>query len=115
MVKNTVHVFPTKEILTLDFDENGSVRELKVELEEEYKMKKGTYYIEMNDLVMSDDMILKRNGVIRDSNLNVIRNDYVKIKVEAKKWGEESKIIQKYVLISDFKVIKADENRLIKV
>lgn len=115
MVRITVHVFPTKEILTLDFDKSGSIRELKIELEEEYKIRKGMYYIEMNDLIMNDDMILKRVGVINDCNLNVIRNDYIKVKIEAKKWGEESKILQKYVLVSDFKVIEADENKLIKV
>lgn len=115
MIKIIIHVFPGNEKLTHVFDGNKSFADLKDDLLERQIIKKGTYYAEMNDNILNDDMILKGNGVKNDSEINIVRNDCIKIKVETRDKEGEIQIISKYFLISDFKVIKTDKNNEVKV
>lgn len=69
----------------------------------------------MNDCVMNDDMIIKNNGVKRGSCINIIKTNYIKIKIEIEDEKGKTKINQYYKLSSDFKVIEANENKIVKV
>lgn len=115
MIGLNIHVFPGDEKLTCYFDENKSFADLKNELIERQIIKKGKYYIEMNDSIMNDHIILRNKGVVNNSNINVVRNDYVKIKLEVIDESGIANIKQCYMPISDFEVIKADENNEVKV
>lgn len=115
LVQFIIRLIPTSQCLLWTFDENKSFGDLKKDLEKKHKVKKGEYYIEMNDHVMKDDMIMKDNGVRNDSNVNVIRNDCIKIKLIVKNWRNESEIIEKRMVVSDFKIIKSNENKEVNV
>lgn len=115
IIKIIICIFPGNEKLFYTFDINKSFGDLTNELQEKQIIYKGKYYIEMNDQIMSDDMVLKDSEVKNDSCINFVRNNYIKIKVKVKDQEDEYRIIQKYVLISDFKVVKANENRMILV
>lgn len=115
MIYLFIHSIPTCEDISYVFDEGKSFGDLKNDLEEKLKIEKDKYYFEMNDHVMNDDMILKDNGVINNSFINAVDNNYIKIKLNIK-YGEDSyREIQNYILISDFKVLETDENKEIKV
>lgn len=115
MIQFIIRLIPTGQSLLWTFDENKSFGDLKKELEKKDKVKKGEYYIEMNDDIMKDDMIMKDNGVRNDSDVNVIRNDCIKIKITLKDWRNESEIVERRVLSSDFKIMKSNENKEVNV
>lgn len=79
------------------------------------KIKEGMYYIERNNRIMNDDMIIKEIVDEDNSDINIIRNDCVKISFERKDDEDEIEKIQTFILLSDFKIIKADQNKEIKV
>lgn len=64
---------------------------------------------------MNDDMILKDNGVINNSEINVIRNACIEVKLEVKKWMHQTEIIQRIIFATDFKIIKSNENKEVDV
>lgn len=114
MIDLFIHVFPDDEYFSYSFDENESFGDLKHELIQKNLIKEDIYYIEVNDNIMNDEMILKDIGVTNDSNINIVNNNYIKIKVEVKDWGGEIQTNYSYMLISDFKIIKSDENKEVK-
>lgn len=115
MIEFTICFIPKNVSLTYYFDGNKNFGDLKNYLEEKYEIQKGSYYLEMNDHVLDDNVTLKGKGVKNDTCIYVISNNCMKIKVKVKDWRSEVKTIQLGVLISDFKIIKADENKEIKV
>lgn len=115
VVQFTVQCFPGEEKLTCNFDINKSFRDLKNELQEKYKMKQGTYYLEMNGHVIDDDVTLKDQKVENNSCINAVRNGYVIIRLEFKDDRNEIQMIQKCILKSDLKVIKPNQNKIAKV
>lgn len=114
-VKVIINVYPSGERFSYYFDDNKSFGDLKNELIEFQKIEEGEYFTEMNNHVKNDDLILKDNDVKKDSYVNIIRNDCVKINLKVKDWNDRIQILQKYVSLSDFKVIKANENKEINV
>lgn len=115
VVNFTIHRFPNDEIFSYYFDNRKSFGHLKIDLEINHKMNEGTYYLEMNDNILKDDMTLKDNGVTNDVTINAVDNDYIKIKLKVKDSKNNVEILQKYVLKSDFKIIGSDDNKIIKV
>lgn len=115
MAKVNILLIPSNEFFYYDFDNNKSFGELKNELEEKYILRKGKYYFEMEDHILNDDIILKDVGIRDYCEINAIRNDYIKIKVKVKDIFGRKQTIKMYVLISEFKVIKANEIKEIKV
>lgn len=115
MINIKICVFPGDNCYSLNFDENKTFEDLKNDLQEKQIIKKGVCYIEMNDNIMDDDMILKNNGVKKNSYINVVRNESIKIKLKIKDLVNKVQVIKKYMLISDLKVIKVNENNEVKV
>lgn len=115
MIFIIIHVFPDDKEFDCYFDNSKNFGDLKNDLIERQIIMEGTYYFEMNDHIINDDMVLKDNGIINNSHLNIIRNDCIKIGVEMKDNNGKLETIQLYILISDFKVIKIDKNKVIKV
>lgn len=115
MIDIYIHIFPDNEIFCYSFDEYKSFKVLKNKLREEQKIKKGEYYMEMNEHIVNDDITLKENGIVNHSVINIIRNDFIIIKVERKNYKGENQVMHMYMPVLDFKVIKADENKIVKV
>lgn len=115
MVKIYIHFFPGDETFSYNFDYNKSFGELKNELNEQFILKKGTYYFEMNDHIMDDDLIFEDDETDNEYHINAIRNDCIKIKVEFKGENGEIKIVKCFMPISDLKIIKANENKEVNV
>lgn len=112
MIELKIHVFPGNEIFSCNFEDNKSFKDLKNGLIKRQIINKDNYYIEMNNNYMNDDILLKDNGMTNSRDINVVRNDYIKFKVEIKDfWFDRIQTIQRYILISDFKVIKANGNK----
>lgn len=110
-----IHIFPGDEKFNYSFDKSKSFGDLRKELEENNKIKKDNYYIQMDGHIMNDDMTIKDNEVINNSDINIVNNRYVKIDIKLNNPEDEPDKLQLYMLMSDFKVIKADENKIIKV
>lgn len=115
VIRFIIRSFPTFESLYWIFDSNKSFAELKNDLEKKLKIKKDTYYFEISNNIIKENMILKDAGISNDSYVNIINNDCIKVKIEVKNSEEIIQIIEKNAFRSDFKVIKADENRIVKV
>lgn len=114
-VKINIHICPGNERLTYYFNNNKSFLDLKKELIEQHVLTKETYYFEMNGEILNEDVILKKNVINDDSLINVIRNDYAEVIIEIKESKNMFPIIQDYLLISDFKIIKPNKNKKIEV
>lgn len=110
-----IHVFPDEEIFIHVFDINKSFGDLKNELLEGKIINVNNYYFEVDDRIMLDSMILKDSGIRNYYRINVIRNDYLKIKVEIKKMKDETKIAKTYFPVNQLKVIKVNNNKVITV
>lgn len=110
-----IHVIPGDEVISCHFDVSKSFGDLKDELNKKYILSKATYFFKMNNLIMDDNMILKDNGVADYSFLYAVRNDCINVILKLKDSIGCIRTVQKYMLLSDFKVIKADENKEVKV
>lgn len=110
-----IHVFPGKEKFSCCFDVNKTFGDLKNDLIERQILKKEVYYIELNEQVMNDDMIFKDKDVEFFRNLNILRNDYIRIKLDINILLSKIDTISYYMPMSDFKVIKADKDKVVKV
>lgn len=115
MIQFVVHLIPANESLLWTFDGNKKLLDLKNDLEEKHKMKKDKYYIEMNDRILNDDIILRDSGVTNDNDINIVRNDYIKYKLRIENEKGEIQIIRGYLHVSDFKIMKANENKELTV
>lgn len=115
MVNLQIHVIPYQDKFDYDFDENKTVLDLKNELIKTEKMKKDNYYVENEGNIMNDDMILKDNGVKNYSWIDIVRIDYIKVKIETEGNAGHIDVSDAFMHESDFKVIKLDENKVIKV
>lgn len=115
MVKLKFNVFPDEESFNYSFDINETFKKLKKELVENKKIKDEEYYIEINDNIMDNNSIIKDYAVDDGSVISIVRNNYVKIKVEVKNNEGKIETLFSYVPALDFKIIKLDENNLIKV
>lgn len=115
MVLINIHVFPDDETFYYSFDEKKSFKDLKNDLKERQKVEEVEYYIEMNDNIMDDNMILKDNGVKDYSDIFVMRNDYIRINMEIKDIDGKISTVLHYISMSDFNIIKANENKEVKV
>lgn len=115
MMKIRIHVFPEHEEFCYEIDENKKFIDLKKELLDSHLIKKGSFYFEFHGDVLDDDMILKDSKIPYLSVVNLIGNDCIKIKVEKKGLIRGVYTIQKYATVSDFKIIKADENKEVRV
>lgn len=115
LVNITVHRYPSNEIFSFYFDNTKSFRHLKNDLEVNHKMNDGTFYLEMNDNILKDGTILKDMGVRDDVCINAVDDDYIKIKVKVKDFRNNIRIIQKYMVKSDFKIIVSGDKKIIKV
>lgn len=114
-VKVEIHVFPEDEIIKCNFSNDRTFWDLKEELEKTHNMKNGTYYFEVNDCIIYDYMPINEYGYTYDININAIRSDCVKIKVVVREENNKFKMLEKYMYISDFKVIRGDEFNIVKV
>lgn len=115
IAKIKIRVFPESLKFYYDFDNNKSFGDLKNELIEKRIIKEGTYYIEMNDDIVNDDLIVKDYVLDNNYYLNIINIDYNIIKIKINRMFDSFSTLRFYVHSSDFKVIKANENREIKV
>lgn len=115
LIEIVIHVFPTDEEISYTFDINKSFSDLKNELHDKNILRKEAYIIVMNDKIMDDNMILKENVVKNNTRINFVRNDCFTIKIEIKDSEDNIQTIKVYTLISNFKVIQLDENKIIKV
>lgn len=115
MIGINIHIFPDDETFSFKFDENKTFGDLKNDLVKKEKIKKGEYYIQMNDHVLNDEMVLKYHGVMNNCNLNIVKNEYVKINLMIKDFWNDIQTVENYMLVSDFKVIKPDKNKEINV
>lgn len=114
-VKIDIHIYPGDERLTYYFDNNKSFLELKKKLIEQHVLTKETYYFEMNGKILNEDVIIKESGINENSCTNIIRNDYANVVIEIKESKDMLPIIQSYMPISDFKIIKPNRNKRIEV
>lgn len=114
-IKVYIRVIPINEMFACCFDDMKSFGELKEDLVKRKFIKKRNYYFEMDDHIMDDELILKNNGIINGSYINVIRNDCIKIELEVNDRFDKVEILKCYILVSDFKVIKTNENKKVKV
>lgn len=115
MIMIKFHVYPDYKEFRCSFDVNKTFRDLKDYLNEKYKMEKGSYYFEVDNHVMDDNIILKNNGVGNYSCINVIRNDCINIIIEENVDENNTRTVQKYLFRSDFKVITPDKKKEVKV
>lgn len=115
MIKINIHFYPGDERLIYNFDNNNTFEDLKNKLNEQCILTKGTYYFEVDDEIMDDHMILKDKGVINNSCICAVDNNCIKIKLELDDYWGNLETIQCYVLMSDFKMIAADENKEVVV
>lgn len=115
MVIININIFPYDKSFTYDFCENKSFEDLKKDLIKRQIIEKEAYYIEINDDIINDDMIIKEKGIRDYMEINIVKNDYLKIILELKQSKEEIQTMHSFVLASDFKVIRADENKIVKV
>lgn len=114
-LKITIHFFPDEESFSIVFDNNKKFGDLKKELKEKYDLTKENYYFEMNSEIIDDEMILRDKGVVNDRIINAIDDNCVKIEVCVEDKDGKMETIQKYMFISKLKIIKPDENKIIKV
>lgn len=110
-----IHFIPNNEVLYWTFENNKNFGDLKNELQEKHKIIKEFYHFEMGDTIIDDDLIFRDLGVKNNSCLYLVRNDYIKIKIEKTEFRNKIVTFKKYVPFSNFKIIKSDENKIIKV
>lgn len=83
-----IRLIPNNVSLYWTFEDNKNFGDLKNNLQEKHKIIKESYHFEMDDTIMDDDLVLKDLGVSNDSCLYLVRNDYIKIKIEKKNHWE---------------------------
>lgn len=109
-----IHQIPDNDF-SYFFDRNKSFRELKIELEKNNLIKKGEFHFEIDFHVINDDMLLKDCKSIYYSCINVVRNDYLRINIKVEYNLVKFQTVQFYILMSDFKIIEAKENKEVNV
>lgn len=115
MVEIIIYVFPGGEKFNIKFDSNKSFEDLRNYLFKRQIIMNKEYYFEKNGLIMNDNMILKDKGVKNHSYICAVDNNYIKICVEVNDIYNGLRTMKTYVHISDFKVIKANENKEVTV
>lgn len=115
MIEIDIHVYPDNERFSFTIDETKSVKDLKNELVESRIIKGGEYYVKYDDNIINDDISLKDYGIKDRSSINIIENDYITIKMEIRKWYPIYKSVYTYLPMSNFRVIKADGNKMVEV
>lgn len=115
IVKLKICCLPDFEEFSCTYDSNKSFEELRKDLIKYQIIKNDNFYFKVNDHVVNDDVILKDNKEISESDINIIDMNYIKIKVKLTEEKNKMRTISKYVLKSKFKVIKPDENKEVKV
>lgn len=112
-----IHLFPgdTEFFYYCYNNENANFGDLKNEFTGKWGVENGTYYVEMNNCIMNDDMLVKNSRLYDDCDVNLVRVDCIKILIEEKDSMEKLWVIHKYLLSSDLSVIKSDENKEVKV
>lgn len=115
VVQFTIHLIPSFKVFSYKFDNNKTFGDLKNDLKENLKIKKGTYHFEVNEEIMDDEIILADRGIINNSEINIVDNDCIKIRVQINGSRNQPQTIQKYMSGSNLKVIVPDENKEIKV
>lgn len=115
MIEFIIHIIQSEEKYKWNFDENKSIKELKIDLEDKKKIKKGSYYIDFNFYTMNDNMILKDYGVVKDSCLSIVDNNYFKIEIQIIDYLDVFHTVRKYDNKLKYSIITPDERNIVKV
>lgn len=115
VVNVTIQFIPNNLNLPCTINENKSFCDLSVELYKKYHINKEKWNFIMNDQIMNDDIILKDNGVKNNTCIKALRNDYAKFNVEVEDSEGKIQRIERDIFLLDYKIIKANENKEIKV
>lgn len=114
MTEIVIHVFPEDKRFHYFLEGNKSIKVLKDDLIERKIIKEGEYHVEMNNIIISDDKILRCCEVFNKDDVNIVRNDYFKTEVESITWGGNIGKICTYLPIREFKVLEVSKNGVSK-
>lgn len=115
MIGFELYFIPSGDVIHYEFDENKTFGELKRDLEERLNLEEGSFHIDFEFETMEDGMFIIDSHIEDGDCMDIVDEDMLKTRIEIKDELDQTQIVQRYVPISTFLVIQADEEKRIKV